>query len=112
MLRYHPHPRNRFGDLLLAIVVHIANVNATIHRNHLSPASGNRPVFYKPASFLSIGGAMDVVDDFLQRPETYGDPRFCQYHFHQVFVVPDLRQPHRWLPRRFAPTNPTHRTPT
>ncbi len=74
---------------------------------HLSPASGNRQVFYKPADFLSIGGAMDVVDNFLQRPERTAIPSASTISIR--FCCTGSRQPHRWLP---APDLPPQIRPT
>ncbi len=74
---------------------------------HLSPASGNRQVFYKPAGFLSIGGAMNVVDNFLQRPETTAIPSASTISIR--FCCTGSSEPHRWLP---APDLPPQIRPT
>ncbi|MMZ70692.1 hypothetical protein D1872_338010 [compost metagenome] len=52
---------------------------------------------------------MNVVDNFLQRPETYGDP-FCQYHFHQVLLYRIFGNlivgyQHQICPRKSDPLN-------
>ncbi len=78
---------------------------------HLSPASGNRQVFYKPAGFSAIGGAMNVVDDFLQRPETYGIPSASTISIR--FCCTGSSATSRWLPAPDLPPQirPTERRP-
>ncbi len=53
-------------------------------------------MFTNQQDFLSIGGAMNVVDNFCSVQKRTAIPSASTISIR--FCVPDLRQPHRWLP--------------
>ena len=81
-----PIHRYRFGNLPLAAgEVHIANVKAGNRHAALHQAQEVRRSSAHQQDLLPVGGAVNVVDGFLQRPEARGDP-FRQHHLHQILL--------------------------